>query len=694
MSKPVPPLFPVFLHGGDYNPDQWRRAPGTLDVDFRLFAEAGIDSLTLGVFAWSAIQPEEDRWEWGWLDDAMDRAAAAGMRVVLATPTGSKPNWLAAKHPEVRRERVLHPLSSPAREEQGSRHNHCPSSPAMRAAAREIDRRLGERYGKHPALAAWHVSNEVLGDCSCEYCRAAFRDWLRARHGSLDALNEAWWGDFWSHRYTEWEQVGRIDGSHPGMVLDWKRFTTDRHIDFLRLEIAALREGAPGVPVTTNRMGVLPTWNTIDEFRYAEEVDVTSFDAYPQYFDRPDGDAEQVSLFAFQHDVTRCCKQRPFLLMESCPGTTGYHKFNRLLRPGQHRAKSLQAVAHGADSVQYFQLRKSRGGAEMNHGAVIDHCGAETANTRMFGEVKALSKDLDALRDVLGAGTPARAAIVWDWENQWALDAITGPVAAVKDAKGLAIAHHTALRRHGLDVDVAPPWADFASYRLVVLPGLHLLQPGFAERARAFVEDGGTLVATAMTGWVDHRALAFQHGFPGGGLRELFGVWEEECDALRDDEENGMAPPTKAGAPEGAALAGARVRHLAARLHPAEGTEVLAAWAREFYAGEPAATLRRVGKGRAIYLGGLLEADDLARALAAFADGADCPRLVASELPPWIDVASRVGADGTEWLFVENPGALSFSLDLGPRPRTDAFTGAPAPRVLDLGPHSSFVFRS
>ena len=691
MSQPTQPLFPFLLHGGDYNPDQWRHVPGTVDEDFRLFREAGINSLTLGVFAWSALEPEDGRYEWGWLDDAMDRAAAAGMRVVLATPTGSKPNWLAEKYPEVRRMRPLHWLAPPVREEQGSRHNHCLSSPVHRAKVCALDRRLAERYAKHPALAAWHVGNESLGDCHCPYCRAAFREWLRARHGSLDALNAAWWGDFWSHRYTDWGQIGRIDSSHPQMVLDWKRFTSDRTIGFFRMEADILRAAAPGVPVTTNRMGVLPTWNTVDEFRFAEAMDVVSIDCYPRYHDRPDGDADQVARTALNQDLTRCGLQKPFLLMESVPGPVNHHPVNRLLRPGVHRAKSLQALAHGADTVQYFQMRKGRGGAEMHHGALIDHCGAESARMRMFGEVKALAADLAALSDLRGAGTPARAAIVWDWENQWALDAIGGPAAAARDVVSVAQAHHSALRRHGLDVDVVPPWADLSSYRLVALPALNLLHDGLADRLRAFVEGGGTLVATAMTGWLDARGLAFPGGFPGGGLRALFGVWEEECDSLYDDEGNALLFSADA-----ALFAGLRapVRHVAARLRPEAGAEVLAVWERDFYAGTPAATLRRAGAGRAVYLGGFIEPDALAAIYARLADEVGVPRLVASEVPPHVDVASRVAATGEEFLFVVNPGSLSCELDLGPRPRRDAFTGAPAPRVLAIGPHSSFVFRS
>lgn len=684
MSEPTTPLFPTILHGGDYNPDQWRHVPGTMEEDFRLFREAGLDSVTLGVFAWSALEPEEGRFEWDWLDEAMDRAARAGMRVILATPSAACPPWLGERYPEVRRMHPPTPLSPPVREEHGSRNNHCPTSPVYRAKVAEIDRRLAERYGRHPALALWHIANETMGDCHCPLCRAAFRDWLRVRyHDSLDELNHAWWTDFWSHRYSAWDEIGALDPVLPGMSLDWTRFMSERHADFLRAEIATVRAFSPGVPATTNRVGVKPPWISIDEARFAEEVDVAALDAYPPYHDRPDASDERVlSRYALFYDMWRCLKQRPFALMESVPGTVNWHRVNRLPRPGQHRAKSLQAVAHGADTVQYFQLRKGRGGTEQHHGAVIDHAGPLTADTRMFAEVRSLSADLAALSGVRGTGTPAAAALVWDWESQWALAFSSGPNAAAKDALQVAMRHHAALRRHGLNVDLVPPWADFSAYRLVVLPVLHMVRPGFADHARAFVEGGGTLVATALTGWVDEHARALPGGFPGGGLRELFGVWEEECDSLYEDEENAMLFPNGLRA---------SVHNVATRLRPDPGTETLAAWERDFYADEPAATLRRTGKGRAIYLGGALDPDALAALYAGLADEAGVPRLVASELPPSLDVASRVGADGTEWLFVVNPTAREFDLDLGPAPRQDAFTGAPAPRILHVGPHDSFV---
>ena len=247
--------FPFLLHGGDYNPDQWRHIPGTLDEDFRLLPLAGINSVSVGIFSWAALEPEEGRYDFGWLDEVMDRCAAHGMAVVLATPSGAKPNWMAQKYPEIRRQNPTGSCLAPTQELQYGRHNHCPTSPVYRAKVAEMDRRLAERYGKHPALALWHISNEFNGSCQCPLCMQAFRDWLRAKYKTLDALNEAWWTGFWSHAFSDWSQIVAIDKTVEGLDLDWNRFVSDNTASFLADEAAALKSAAPEVPVTTNFMG-------------------------------------------------------------------------------------------------------------------------------------------------------------------------------------------------------------------------------------------------------------------------------------------------------------------------------------------------------------------------------------------------------------------------------------------------------
>ena len=224
------------LHGGDYNPDQWLDYPDILKDDLRLMKLANVNTMTVGIFAWSALEPTEGNYNFEWLDKIIDDVYNQGGRVILATPSGARPAWLSEKYPEVlrtndRREKMLH----------GGRHNHCFSSPIYREKTQKMNYKLAERYGNHPALIMWHVSNEYSGDCHCELCQENFRDWLKNKYKTIENVNKAWWGPFWSHTYTDWSQIESPssigENAVHGLNLDWKRFVTDQTIDFYENEV-------------------------------------------------------------------------------------------------------------------------------------------------------------------------------------------------------------------------------------------------------------------------------------------------------------------------------------------------------------------------------------------------------------------------------------------------------------------------
>ncbi|MFN2284425.1 MAG: beta-galactosidase, partial [Anaerolineae bacterium] len=307
---PITPKLPVFLHGGDYNPDQW---PAEVwEEDMRLMKLAHCNAMSVDIFAWARLEPAEGQFDFDWLDRVMDMIAKNGGVAVLATPSGARPAWLARTYPEVLRVRA-----DRQRNLFGGRHNHCLTSPVYREKVRIINSKLAERYADHPALAVWHLSNEYSGDCHCDMCRAAFVEWLKAKYETLDALNRAWWTAFWSHTYTAWDlieppsPIGEM--SVHGLNLDWKRFVTDQTTDFMRHEIAALREFTPDIPVTTNMMGTFPGLNY---WKMAPYLDVISWDSYPMW--HKDDDVALASDVAFVHDINRCLKGgKPFMLMES-----------------------------------------------------------------------------------------------------------------------------------------------------------------------------------------------------------------------------------------------------------------------------------------------------------------------------------------------------------------------------------------
>ena len=665
------PSFPHLLHGGDYNPDQWLDRPEIIDADFRLAHEAGVNTFSVGIFAWAALEPEEGRYEFGWLDRIMDRMAATGMKAVLATPSGAKPNWMAAKYPEICR---VQPMGN--REHQAGRHNHCLSSPVYREKVTLMNTRLADRYRAHPALGIWHLSNEYSGDCHCDLCKGAFRGWLQRKYGTLDRLNRAWWTAFWAHTYTAWEQIEWIDGSVHGLVLDWKRFISDQTADFMCCEMAPLKRLTPHVPVTTNLMGTFPG---IDYRRLALHLDVISWDNYPAYHMRSDM-AVTAGNISFAHDLNRGLKGgQPFLMMESSPSAVNWMAVNKLLRPGIHRLKSLQAIAHGADSVQYFQWRKSRGSTEKFHGAVVDHVGH--ANTRVFRDVAEVGAILQRLDGVVGCGTPAEVALLYDWDCRWILDEAAGPL---KPGGGSlyeqgVMSHYRAFWRQGVPVDVCGSEDDISGYKLVVAPMLYLLKPGVAERLTAFVRAGGTLVGTFLTGIADENDLVFEGGWP-GPLRPLFGIWAEEIDYLYEDESNRLAP-----APGTGLKGDYRVTRVCDLIH-AETAQVEATYGEDFYAGRPCLTRNAFGAGNAWYLATCPEQRFLDEFYVRRVQELGLHRVLETELPEGVTAQIRCNGD-TAYVFLLNFTALEQRVELGAEAFTDALTGARQASPCRLEPY-------
>lgn len=664
--SPISSRIPGFMHGADYNPDQWRHDPRVLEEDIRLMKLAGCNVMAVGIFAWAALEPEEGRFDFGWLDEVLDRFAENGIYAWLATPSGARPAWMSAKYPE-----VLRVGANRVRNLHGHRHNHCYSSPVYREKVAIMNRKLAERYAHHPAVVGWHISNEYGGDCHCGYCQEAFREWLRAKYGTLEALNAAWWTAFWAHTYTDWSQIESPAPHGETMVhahnLDWKRFVTDRTVDFCRHEIEPLRAVRSDLPVTTNMMD---WYEGLDYRRFADVLDVISWDAYPTWHESQ-SDASLAAWFSFNHDLFRSLKNRPFMLMESTPSLTNWQPVSKLKKPGMHRLSSLQAVAHGADTVQYFQWRKSRGSSEKLHGAVVDHVGHE--HTRVFRDVAELGSALRALADVVGTSTPARAAIIADWDNRWAVKDSQGPRNCGIHYEETVMAHYRALWELGVAVDIigSDEDRDFGKYGLIVAPMMYLCRESAGAKLEKYVQDGGTLVATYWSGIVDEHDLCHLGGFP-GPLRRVLGVWAEEIDALYDGERNGLVPAA------GNALGLNReydATELCELVHP-EGAETLAVYRSDFYAGRPALTLNRFGRGRAYYLATRAEAPFYADLYGRLVRELGIARAIEADLPE--GVTAQVRTDGeTDYVFVLNFSGEDARVPLDGRAYRDAETGEP-----------------
>lgn len=596
----------------------------------------------------------------------------------MATGTGALPPWLAKLHPEVNRtdfEGRLHRY--------GQRHNACPSSPVFQRLSAELARRVARRYAGEKAVIAWHVGNEYGGACYCELCGAAFRDWLKKRYASLERLNAAWYTTFWSHRFTDWDEIeppsaltehwrGAEHTAFQGITLDYRRFMSEAMLANFLAEKTAIRESSPELPVTTNFMGM---YQPIDYHRWAEHLDFASWDNYP-----PD-DTSQVRM-ALTHDLMRGLKcGQPFWVMEQTPSTTASRDVNPLKRPGILGLWSWQSVAHGADAVLYFQMRASRGACEKYHGAVIGHGGR--SDTRVFTETAQLGDQFARLGGIsLGARTPARAALLFDWDSWWALEMSDGPSRLLRYQQTM-ITYYTALWEAGVDVDVVAVTADLDGYDVVLAPLLHMVKGDLAQRLEAVATRGGTVLTTLLSGRVDEDDNAFLADVP-GPLAPLMGVRVDEWDA-RDP---GFVNPVRLGAGDQIVTPARLVFELVIP----QGAEAVGVYQEDFYADTPAVTRNTFGAGEGWYVGAALDQQGVSWVVREMLKRHD----IELRYPDVADLetAERVTPDGTRLLFLLNHRAAALEVD-AQHSGVDLLTGTSIEKGdrIRLEPHGVIVLR-
>ena len=586
------------LHGADYNPDQWLDYPEILKEDLEMMKKSNTNAFSIGMFSWVTLEPEEGAFEFEWLDEIMDNIHEIGGHVLLSTPSGARPAWMSQKYPEVlrvdaERRKMLH----------GGRHNHCFSSPVYREKIQMINRKLAERYGDHPALLMWHVSNEYSGECHCDYCQDNFREFLKEKYNNdLDALNHSWWGPFWSHTFTDWSQIESPspigENAVHGLNLDWNRFVTHQTIDFYKTEIAPLRELTPDIPVTTNFMADNPDlipFEALDYSKFAKEIDVISWDAYPQWHNDTETTAELASKVAMINDLYRSLKQQPFLLLESTPSAVNWIDYNKAKRPNMHYLSAMQMLAHGSDSNMYFQFRKSRGSSEKFHGAIVDH--DRSTENRVFKEVSRVGETMENLTELAGSPRKARVGLLYDWENNWAInDAQSFGVETLRYPQTVQ-EHHRAFWNMDIPTDVITVENNFDDYDLLVVPMLYLMSEETVSRLDTYVKNGGHLVMTYISGMVDEHDLVYPNTWP-KKLSQTFGLNILETDTLYPSDRNAVTYQGKEY----------EMKHYATVLDLLEA-ESLGEYEKDFYKGTPAITKNDYGSGKAYFIGARLEDD-------------------------------------------------------------------------------------
>ncbi|WP_428965468.1 beta-galactosidase [Micromonospora fluostatini] len=616
-------------YGGDYNPEQWPAEVWRQDVE--LMRRARVTLVTVGVFAWSRLEPEPGRYTLDWLDEVLDLLHDAGIRVALATPTASPPPWFSLAHPD-----ALPVTADGVRLHHGSRDTYCAAAPAYRAAARRITEVLADRYAHHPALALWHVHNEYGTTCHCPHAEVAFRRWLADRHGDLDTLNDAWTTSFWSQHYTDWAQIGTPRATqylhNPGHLLDFRRFWSDTLLAAYTDQRDVLRAANPAVPVTTNY--VLGDWVPVDHARWAREVDLVAIDHYPSAVDL--GAEEQTALAA---DLARGWARHgapgrapDWLLMETAPNLIYAAGRMHTKEPGRMLRQSVAHVARGSRGALFFQWRAPRGGAERFHSALVPHAGADS---RVYREAVRLGQALDRLAEVRGR-VAARVALAWDAASGWALQHPGLPAERLNHHEEVAAAHR-ALWHAGLACDVAVPGDPLDGYPLLVVPALYLADEATAGWVRDHVHGGGHALVTYLSGVADAHARIHLDGYP-GALRDVLGVRVEEFHPLGDDER--------------VALTDGGTGTVWAETVGLTGARTVTGYAGGVLAGQPAVTRHTYGAGVAWYVSTRPDDATYRRLLTEAATQAGvaptCP-----DAPAGVEAVRRGGDDGS-WLFLLN----------------------------------------
>jgi len=673
--------------GVDYYPEHWvypyagtPEAPEARWVeDIDLMKAAGVNVVRMGEFAWGLFEPEEGQFRFDWMRRAMDLFQAAEIQVVLGTPTAAPPLWLARKHPEIL------PLDDRGlRKHPGTRRAYCLNSDIYWEYSRRIVRAEAEALGQHPQLIAWQIDNGLGGhDTVQSFNEEARRDWeawLRAKYETVERLNDLLGTNFWTQRIGSFEEVPmplRAPTLHnPALIVDWLRFSSDTLVAYLKMQADLLHEITPNIPVTNNLRALS---RDFDHFDAAAVLDFVSLDSNAAVKARS-------GELAMEYDMMRSLKKEAartpngdagFWSIEQKAGHVDWQDVNSLVRPGVIRLFTHQLISRGASGVLYFLWRQPRIGAEKFYGGVLGHDGKPG---RVYHEIQQIGLELQKLAPVLqGSRVEAEVCLLFSHENDWSLRHTRQPTSAFSLRQHLELFYH-ALHDRNIPVDFARPTEDLSRYKLVIAPSLQLLAGGEADLLKLYVHNGGTLLATCNTGLVDEHHMAPDTGYP-HDLTDVFGLEVSEFDVLPPGEDNHLA-----------FKGGITTTHL----HPARlwcdliephDCQVLATYAKDFYAGRPALTLNLYGQGKAIYVGTVSHQPfyyDLISWLRQL-----CGLHPLLKVPDTVEVSLRE-KDGHKIFFLLNhqnsPVRIGFY-----KPMHDFLTGKTFTGNFDLPPHGVLV---
>ena len=671
LSLAVPPAaaqdrYNTFLFGVAYYPELcseslWER-------DAALMQEAGINVVRIGEFAWSLMEPEEGKFDFSLFDRAIAVLAKRGIKVVFGTPTATPPKWLTAKYPE-----VLHVFPDGHVANDQSRRYACYNSPVYRRLSKRIVEEIARHYAKSPSIVGWQIDNEMNNEnreCYSDSCRTAFREWLRAKYGALDTLNERWGTRFWSQWYTAWDQIDLPFATpslhHPSLMLDFRRFISDSASSYKSDQVAILRKHRPNDFITHNGL-----FKFINYYEFARDLDIYSYSNYPTFMDEP----RYATGTAMTH--LRGVNGR-MMIMEQLTGPAGQTYVLRTPRPGQMNLWAFQTIAHGSEGVVHFNWRTARGGVETYWYGVLD---ADSVPRGRYQEFKKEGLELSRIgAEVLGSRVVSEVAVIRDYDAEWAFDHQFLVPEASYGAAFEALFRAASEARY--NVDIVSPDADLSGYKVVFAPALVLMDPELAGRLTRFVDGGGTLVMSAHSAVRNRDNTLTEKTLP-IDLTGLFGV---EVDSFQSYK----APSREANAVSFSDGTSAPIRVFAEVLAP-KTAEVVGKWASDTFAGAPACTERRSGKGLAVYYGSFFELDSARALLKRYAARAGLVPILAG-VPQEVEVTRRTKG-ATSYYFLLNHSASKVEVSPGDG-FVDAIAGAPSPARFALGPFEYRVLRN
>jgi beta-galactosidase len=582
----------MFYYGVDYYPEHWpeERWP----EDAQLMAEAGFNIVRLAEFAWSKIEPSETgltdrrKYDFRWLDRAIDVLQRRGIKVIVGTPTASPPPWLMSMNPDLFRVR-----NDGLRVTFGNRREYCPNHPLFHQRSKEIVTAMAEQYTQHPAVIGWQIDNEFGDRCYCSICKSKFQEWLRNRYGTLDELNDRWGTIFWSHVYTQWDEIPlpvTTGGSpNPGLALDFARFSSDSYVSYQQMQVDILREKCPAHLITHNFMGF--KHEDLNYYDLARTLDIVTWDNYPVGFWLHEG--HDSSGPALGHDTMRGLKNRNFWVMEQQAGPSGWETISPSPRPGELRLWAYQAIAHGADGIIFFRWRTARYGTEQYWHGLLDH---DARPGRRYAEIKRMGKEIMQIGTIIeGATTRAKVAILHSYDSRFCFQLQPNSLDFRYSKHFQAI--YRALHQYPVPVDIIDPTDSLSSYKLIFVPAMYIVTTDIRKNLEEFLRLGGTLVVTPRSGVKDDANAVVNLPLP-GLLADLCGITVDEYDALSANtvQEIKFVIPGLSNSLPSKALYWCDI------LDPKKA-EVIAVYTREYYAGQPAITRNTYGQGQVFYIG-------------------------------------------------------------------------------------------